>query len=411
MSAGTKTAGRSATTAVVPGRGILSIGDPRTATRSGYVWTALSDVARLESGHTPSRSREDYWNGGIPWIGVKDATAHNGEVIARTAQHVSLAGVENSSTRLLPAGTVCLSRTASVGYVVQMGVAMCTSQDFVNWVCDDDLNPSYLRYALVTESESIRSWATGSTHQTLYYPEAKALHILLPRRRVQDAVVDVLKAFDDKISTNRRVVAKAGAVGESLVRAADAALRPLGDVANIVMGTSPKGEELNEQGSGVDFHQGVRDFGSLIPKPRIATEHPVRTVGPWSTLLAVRAPVGRTNLAIGTTAIGRGLAGLTSETSPATLYFTLRAAEHVWDEHQGGGTVFASVNAAEVRTTRVPMPRNRELEVRLSALLERAVVAEQESDRLAATRDELLPLLMDGRITVRDAEKRVEEEV
>lgn len=81
-------------------------------------------------------------------------------------------------------GTVCLSRTASVGYVIQMGVEMCTSQDFVNWVCGPDLNPAYLRYILMFEQESIRRFAHGTTHQTMYYPEAKALHAMMPSRLI-----------------------------------------------------------------------------------------------------------------------------------------------------------------------------------------------------------------------------------
>ncbi|WP_157773406.1 hypothetical protein [Brachybacterium vulturis] len=42
------------------------------------------------------------------------------------------------------------------------------------------------------------------------------------------------------------------------------------------------------------------------------------------------------------------------------------------------------------------------------ALWERALAAEKENQILAATRDELLPLLMSGKITVKDAEKSVE---
>ena len=51
------------------------------------------------------------------------------------------------------------------------------------------------------------------------------------------------------------------------------------------------------------------------------------------------------------------------------------------------------------------------IERSLASLLARAVQAEQESARLAATRDDLLPLLMSGKITVKDAEKTVEEVV
>jgi type I restriction enzyme S subunit len=95
----------------------------------------LTVLARLESGHTPSRKHPEYWGGNIPWIGIQDARANDGQVIEDTEEKTNELGIENSSARVLPEKTVCLSRTASVGYVVIMGRPMATSQDFVNWVC------------------------------------------------------------------------------------------------------------------------------------------------------------------------------------------------------------------------------------------------------------------------------------
>ncbi|MBI4755726.1 MAG: hypothetical protein HY778_09995 [Betaproteobacteria bacterium] len=44
---------------------------------------------------------------------------------------------------------LCLSRTASVGYVVRMGVDMATSQDFANWACTAAINADRLKFPLV----------------------------------------------------------------------------------------------------------------------------------------------------------------------------------------------------------------------------------------------------------------------
>ena len=179
------------------------------------------------------------------------------------------------------------------------------------------------------------------------------------------------------------------------------------------MGSSPKGEHLNEEGMGVHFYQGVRDFGRVFPKPRVSTTSPVRMAPKGATLFAVRAPVGEVNLAVEDVCIGRGVASLYSVERPATLHFCLRAFRSIWDEYKGGGTVFASVNGRDVREMRLPMPNDLDgnIERSLASLLARAVQAEQESARLAATRDDLLPLLMSGKITVKDAEKTVEEVV
>ncbi|WP_394215255.1 hypothetical protein [Brachybacterium vulturis] len=234
--------------------------------------------------------------------------------------------------------------------------------------------------------------------------------VSLPTFRAQEGVSEVLAALDDKIAANKRLSAAAFALGGSLVRKNASKTLALVDVADVVMGSSPKGELLNEEGIGMPFYQGVRDFGEVFPGPRVSTESPVRTSPTRSTLFAVRAPVGAVNFAIEEVCIGRGLASISSNERPATLHFCLREFKEIWDEHQGGGTVFASVNGSDVRNARLPIPEDHggQLESSLAALLDRAVQAEQGTVLLAATRDELLPLLMSGKITVKDAEKTVE---
>ena len=147
--------GRAATTAKVRGMSAISIGEAKMPTVEGWEWMPLTEVARLETGHTPSRKKPEYWEGDIPWIGIKDARHNHGKVISETFQTVSQLGLDNSASRLLPAKTVCLSRTASVGYVVVMGKPMATSQDFVNWVCSDAIDPEFLMYLFIAENESL----------------------------------------------------------------------------------------------------------------------------------------------------------------------------------------------------------------------------------------------------------------
>jgi len=119
---------------LIPGDFGLSVGRPTLPLPRGWEWAPLIQVAQLESGHTPSRNRPDWWGGDIPWIGLVDARIHNGGRIVETLQHTNPQGIAHSAARVLPAGTVCFSRTASVGYVVVMAGPMATSQDFVNWV-------------------------------------------------------------------------------------------------------------------------------------------------------------------------------------------------------------------------------------------------------------------------------------
>ena len=199
----TETGGRAATTRHIPPKNALSVGMPSTPAPDGWRWSLLTDLARLESGHTPSRQHPEYWGGDIPWIGIADARANDGRRIEDTEQKTNELGIANSSARVLPENTVCLSRTASVGYVVVMGRAMATSQDFVNWICSKELDHNYLKYLLLAEDDDLLRFASGSVHQTIYFPEVKAFHICPPPLAEQRRIVGVLDEAMAGIATAR----------------------------------------------------------------------------------------------------------------------------------------------------------------------------------------------------------------
>ena len=197
----TETGGRSATTRHIPPKLALAVGMPSTPAPKNWRWAALTELARLESGHTPSRRHPEYWGGNIPWIGIQDAKANDGRRIQDTEEKTNELGIENSSARVLPENTVCLSRTASVGYVVVMGRPMATSQDFVNWVCSKQLDHNFLKYLFIAEDEDLLRFSSGAVHQTIYFPEVKAFHICHPSFPEQQRIVGILDEAFEGIAT------------------------------------------------------------------------------------------------------------------------------------------------------------------------------------------------------------------
>lgn len=153
-------------------------------TESRWPTAPIRLVARLGSGHTPSRSKPEYWeNCTEPWITLADVwQLRSGEttIINDTKENISLLGLANSSATLRPAGTVILSRTASVGFSAIMGKEMATSQDFATWTCGPRLDSRYLLHALRGMAPDLQRIATGSTHKTIYMPAIEQLRVPLP---------------------------------------------------------------------------------------------------------------------------------------------------------------------------------------------------------------------------------------
>ena len=201
--------GRHATTEVNAGRGGISINVPEIDLPENWEWVPLLRLARQETGHTPSRSRDDWWGGNVCWMSIPDANIHHGRVINDTIQKTNADGLANSSARLLPAGTVVLSRTASVGYICILGREMATSQDFATWTCTSALMPEFLMYALLSEGEDIKKFGEGSTHTTIYFPEIRAFHIKLAPIDEQREIVRRIETAFGKINRLSDEAAKA----------------------------------------------------------------------------------------------------------------------------------------------------------------------------------------------------------
>ncbi|GAA1311742.1 restriction endonuclease subunit S [Saccharothrix xinjiangensis] len=164
----------------------------------------LASVAQLESGHTPSRSREDWWTDCyIPWVSLHDVGTMRGvKYLQDTKQRISDAGLANSSARLLPARTVVLSRDATVGRAAIMSVPMATSQHFAAWVCGPLLDPEYLWVLFADAMQSFfDSFQNGSTIRTIGMGDLKAFRIPLPPLDEQRRIVEYLDEETPKIDT------------------------------------------------------------------------------------------------------------------------------------------------------------------------------------------------------------------
>ena len=198
---------------------------PSEPTNPGWRWHRLASLARLATGHTPSRRCPEYWDGGnIPWIQLPDIRALDGRIAMDTIEHTNALGIENSAAVLLPAGTVCLSRTASVGFVTIMGRDMATSQDFVNWVCGPALVPEFLMLVFVASRQCIRDLGSGAVHQTIYFPTVKQFSVCVPpvdqQRRIAADLSARLAAAERVIARCREELADIEATPAALLRVA-----------------------------------------------------------------------------------------------------------------------------------------------------------------------------------------------
>ncbi len=163
----------------------------------------LRRFAKMRTGHTPSRNEPDYWaDCTIPWFTLADVwQLRDGKkkYLGETKEMISELGLANSAAELLPPGTVIFSRTASIGFSGIMPTPMATTQDFWNWICGPKLNPEYLLMLFRAMGQVFDRLTSGSTHKTIYQPDAASLSIPVPPLPEQTAIATYLDAEAAKL--------------------------------------------------------------------------------------------------------------------------------------------------------------------------------------------------------------------
>lgn len=158
----------------------------------------LDTLATRGSGHTPSKGKPIYWNGGIKWVSLSDSRNLDNVWIHESDNEISALGLKNSSAVLHPKGTVILSRDAGVGKSAILGDEMAVSQHFMAWRCKSDkLNNHYLYYWLQKDKPKFSGIASGSTIVTIGLQFFREYQIASPRSLdEQKKIADVLGGMD-----------------------------------------------------------------------------------------------------------------------------------------------------------------------------------------------------------------------
>lgn len=338
-------------------------------------------------------------------------------------------------------GDLIITREAPMGELCRIpeGVECCLGQRMVLIQPDPKkIDSNYLLYAMLSEfvqKQIKQSERTGSTVSNLRIPLLKKLEI--PLSDSAEQIAAVLSALDAKIDCNNRINAELEAMAKTLYDYwfvqfdfPDANGKPykssggkmvynttlkrdipagwedkqLTQIANITMGTSPIGDSLNDIGEGVEFFQGSTDFGWQFPTVRQYTTQPVRMAKRGDILLSVRAPVGDLNVAHIDCCIGRGLAALNSKDGfDGFLFYVMQYFKTIFDRRNGEGTTFGSITKDDLHSLPLAYPPTallKEYDKVVSKYNQMIFARSMENQQLAQLRDWLLPLLMNGQVTV-----------
>ncbi len=196
----------------------ISVVEMNSKIPEGWRKCKLGDVADVVGGGTPSTKVAEYWNGEIPWITPKDISNLKNRYISKGERNISKKGLENSSAKILPKGTILLSTRAPVGYLAIAKNDIATNQGFRSLIPHNDTDNIFLYYLLKNNIEYLKSQATGTTFGELSGSVLKSLIFLFPSLPEQCAIASVLGSLDDKIDLLHRQNKTLEQMAEALFR-------------------------------------------------------------------------------------------------------------------------------------------------------------------------------------------------
>lgn len=217
-------------------------------------------LAKSEGGGTPPRDVEEYWNGDIPWASVKDVVKGEGSTPEET---ITPAGLANSTSKVIPAGTNIFAARMGVGAVVRYPFPVAINQDLMALTPSPALDPGYLYYWLQARKEQFVAVATGTTVKGIRKDVLLSFPMALPPLDEQRRIAEVLRFVDEAIAAN-----------QSVLQQSETALSALSDELFAA--------SLSDEGSGWPQHpleamlDNIIDYRG-VPPPKAASGIPLLT--------------------------------------------------------------------------------------------------------------------------------------
>ena len=333
-------------------------------------------------------------------------------IIATVGSHPSL--IESA------AGRSCVVNSLVEGFYLNQNAVCVRTKNL------DVLDQRYLGYLCKERNfmHYIQNKGRGAANQMrIAIGAIKEYELDLPDIDIQRRIAHILSAYDDSIENNQKQIKLLEEAAQRLYKEWFIDLRfpgyedckivdgvpvewkkkKLDEIADVIMGQSPKSEFYNKEHKGLPFHQGVGSYGARFVQDDTYSTSFTKVAEANSILFSVRAPVGRLNITKNKIVIGRGIAAINSKSGFQSYLFYALKERFFKDDILGNGAIFASISKNELLNQVFVIPDEKIMSAyeKIAAALDKEIeVVDMQLQQLVEARDRLLPKLMNGEIEV-----------
>lgn len=165
----------------------------------GWKVGTLGDFCKCLLGGTPSRSKEEYWNGEVNWI-------NSGEInkfrILEASEKITELGLAKSATKLLPKKTTVLAITgATLGQVSLLEIDTCANQSVIGVLENTEIPYEYIYPFIKDRIEMLIQHQTGGAQQHINKDNVESLIFLLPAKNVLEGYISLVRPMYKRIES------------------------------------------------------------------------------------------------------------------------------------------------------------------------------------------------------------------
>ena len=164
----------------------------------------LGDIAMVVGGGTPDTNNHKYWNGDIQWFTPSEIGRD--KYVTNSLRTISEEGLNKSSAKLLPIGTILLSSRATVGECSINKVECTTNQGFQSLITKEYFSKEFVFYLMQTKRKELIRKSCGSTFLEISANEVRKIKIAVPTSKEQEKISKLLALLDERIATQNKII-------------------------------------------------------------------------------------------------------------------------------------------------------------------------------------------------------------
>ncbi|MBQ3806012.1 MAG: restriction endonuclease subunit S [Prevotella sp.] len=395
----------------------------------------FSNIGKIVTGKTPRTAISDNYGGKIPFLSPSDDMQT--KYVPITARCLTEKGLSEVKNCLIPSNSICVSCIGSdMGKSVITKEPIVTNQQINSIIPSNEFDSNFIYYVMQSKRKEIRFMGGNGTAVPILNKTAFSnLTFFAPSLFDQRRIASILSSLDDKIAINRRICENLEAQAQALFKhwfidfapfkngkfvESELGMIPegwrvgrLGELGEVVGGATPsKANDSYYTQKGIAWLT-PKDLSNKLMKFTSRGEIDITQEGydscsaklmpKGSVLFSSRAPIGYLTIAKNEICTNQGFKSVVPKYAGTAYIYYLLKNNTKRIESMASGTTFKEASGSLMKSLSVVVPPKRiidEYEASVAEMFNEQEVIEQESSRLSALRDTLLPKLMSREIKV-----------